>query len=34
MIAIGRVPNVEGLGCEDAGVEFNTKDGIVVNKNL
>ncbi|MGK0186662.1 MAG: pyruvate/2-oxoglutarate dehydrogenase complex dihydrolipoamide dehydrogenase (E3) component [Verrucomicrobiales bacterium] len=30
LVAVGRAPNVEGLGLEDAGVEF-TKKGVVVN---
>jgi len=34
MIAAGRVPNVEGMGCEDAGVKFDLRDGIIVDKNL
>lgn len=30
LVAVGRVPNVEGLGLEEAGVEF-TRKGVVVN---
>jgi pyruvate/2-oxoglutarate dehydrogenase complex dihydrolipoamide dehydrogenase (E3) component len=33
LVATGRQPNVEGLGCEKAGVKFNEL-GIEVNKNL
>jgi glutathione reductase (NADPH) len=31
MFAIGRWPNVDGLGLENAGVQFTPKDGIVVD---
>lgn len=34
LIAAGRVPNVEGMGCEDAGVKFDLRDGIIVDKHL
>jgi pyruvate/2-oxoglutarate dehydrogenase complex dihydrolipoamide dehydrogenase (E3) component len=33
LVAAGRVPNVEGLGLEEAGIEF-TRDGIVVDRSL
>ncbi len=33
LVAIGRMPNVEGLNLEAAGVEYNKK-GIVVNESL
>ena len=28
IFAIGRVPNVENLGLEAAGIAFNTSDGV------
>lgn len=28
LFAIGRVPNVEGLGLEEANVAYSTSDGI------
>ena len=28
LIAVGRVPNVEGLDLERAGIAFSTEDGI------
>ena len=34
LIAVGRRPNVEGMGLEVAGVNFNTTDGVVVDKYL
>ena len=34
LIGIGRAPNVEGLGLETVGVEYDLKDGIKVNKRL
>lgn len=34
LLATGRVPNVENIGCEDAGVKFDLRDGIIVDKNL
>lgn len=34
LFAIGRVPNVEGLGLEQAGVAYSTADGIQVNNQL
>lgn len=33
LVAVGRAPNVEGLGLETAGVEF-TKKGVVVDDHL
>lgn len=34
LVAIGRKPNVEGLGLEAAGVEFDQRLGVKVNDNL
>lgn len=34
LVAAGRKPNVEGMGLDAAGIEFNTKDGVVVNDKL
>lgn len=34
LIAAGRAPNVEGLGLEAAGVDYDTKAGVIVNDNL
>ena len=34
LVGIGRSPNVEGLGLEIVGVEYNPKAGIKVNKRL
>lgn len=34
LIGMGRVPNVEGLGLEAAGVEFNPRTGVVVDDHL
>ncbi len=31
LVAVGRAPNVEGLGLEQIGVEFDTKKGVKVN---
>lgn len=33
LFATGRVPNVKGLGLEDAGVKLDDKNGIVVDEN-
>jgi pyruvate/2-oxoglutarate dehydrogenase complex dihydrolipoamide dehydrogenase (E3) component len=33
LVAVGRAPNIEGIGLEAAGVEFN-KQGVVVNDRL
>jgi len=30
LVAIGRVPHVEGLGLEAAGVEYDTNQGVKV----
>jgi len=34
MIGAGRVPNVEGMGLEVAGVKFDVRRGVVVNDHL
>jgi pyruvate/2-oxoglutarate dehydrogenase complex dihydrolipoamide dehydrogenase (E3) component len=34
LVAAGRVPNVDGLGLEAAGVAFDAKKGIAVNEHL
>ncbi len=34
LVAVGRVPNVEGLGLEAAGVEFDTRRGVLVDDGL
>lgn len=34
LIGIGRTPNVEGMGLENVGVKFDTRNGIQVNDNL
>jgi len=34
LVATGRKPNVEGLGLENAGVEYNTQDGVLVDNYL
>ena len=34
LVAIGRTPNVEGLGFETAGVEYDTRTGVKVNNRL
>eukprot|EP00929_Paragymnodinium_shiwhaense_P109093 TRINITY_DN75469_c0_g1_i1.p1 TRINITY_DN75469_c0_g1~~TRINITY_DN75469_c0_g1_i1.p1 ORF type:complete len:534 (+),score=117.69 TRINITY_DN75469_c0_g1_i1:91-1692(+) len=34
LVATGRVPNVEGLGLEDAGVEYKVGLGVKVNDDL
>lgn len=31
LVAVGRVPNVEGMGLESIGVEYDTRSGIKVN---
>ena len=34
LVGVGRAANVEGLGLERAGVEFDTKNGVKVNEYL
>lgn len=34
LIAVGRVPNVEGIGLEEAGVEFDLQQGVHVSDTL
>ena len=34
LFAIGRVPNVTGMGLEEAGVEYSPEDGIYTNEHL
>jgi len=34
LVGIGRAPNVEGLGLETVGVEYDLKEGVKVNKRL
>jgi pyruvate/2-oxoglutarate dehydrogenase complex dihydrolipoamide dehydrogenase (E3) component len=34
LVAVGRLPNVEGMGLEEAGVEFDLRKGVVVDDNL
>lgn len=34
LVAVGRVPNVEGLGLDCAGVEFDSRQGVQVNDRL
>lgn len=34
LVGIGRTPNVDGMGLEDVGVEFDNRTGIQVNDNL
>jgi pyruvate/2-oxoglutarate dehydrogenase complex dihydrolipoamide dehydrogenase (E3) component len=34
LVGAGRAPNVEGLGLETVGVEFDTKTGVKVNERL
>ncbi len=34
LVGIGRTPNVEGLGLEEAGVEYDPKSGVKVNNKL
>lgn len=34
MLAVGRAPNVEGMGLEEAGVNFNQQDGVIVDNCL
>lgn len=34
MLGVGRVPNVQNLGLEEAGVAYSIEDGVQVNNNL
>lgn len=34
LVGVGRAPNVEGLGLETVGVEFDTRDGVRVDDRL
>ncbi len=34
LVGVGRAPNVEGLGLEKVGVEYDTKNGVKVNGRL
>lgn len=34
MFAVGRLPNVHGLGLEEAGIKYDANLGILVDKNL
>ncbi len=34
LVGIGRAPNVEGLGLETVGVDYDTKSGVKVNSRL
>ena len=34
LFAVGRQPNVEGIGLEEAGIEFDVNKGVKVNKHL
>jgi pyruvate/2-oxoglutarate dehydrogenase complex dihydrolipoamide dehydrogenase (E3) component len=34
LIGIGRAPNVEGLGLDDAGVQYDKQSGVTVNDKL
>ena len=34
LVGVGRAPNVEGLGLETAGVEYDTRTGVKVNSRL
>jgi pyruvate/2-oxoglutarate dehydrogenase complex dihydrolipoamide dehydrogenase (E3) component len=34
LVGIGRAPNVEGLGLQKAGVQYDTTDGVKVNARL
>ncbi len=34
LVAVGRVPNVDGLGLETVGVDFNKQTGVQVNDRL
>lgn len=34
LVGVGRTPNVEGLGLEDAGIEYDPNSGVTVNDTL
>lgn len=34
LLAVGRAPNVEGIGLEQAGVEFDAREGVTVDDRL
>jgi pyruvate/2-oxoglutarate dehydrogenase complex dihydrolipoamide dehydrogenase (E3) component len=34
LVAVGRAPNVKGIGLEDVGVEFDDQKGVTVNERL
>jgi len=34
LVSVGRAPNVEGLGLEAAGVEYDAKSGVIVDDRL
>lgn len=34
LVSVGRAPNVEGLGLEAAGVEYDAKKGVIVDDHL
>ena len=34
LVSVGRAPNVEGFGLEAAGVEFDSREGVVVDDTL
>jgi pyruvate/2-oxoglutarate dehydrogenase complex dihydrolipoamide dehydrogenase (E3) component len=34
LVGVGRAPNVEGMGLEAAGVDFDTRKGVKVNERL
>jgi pyruvate/2-oxoglutarate dehydrogenase complex dihydrolipoamide dehydrogenase (E3) component len=34
LVAVGRAPNVEGLGLDEAGIEFDLRKGVVVDDHL
>jgi pyruvate/2-oxoglutarate dehydrogenase complex dihydrolipoamide dehydrogenase (E3) component len=34
LLGAGRQPNVENLGLEEAGIDYDTESGIIVNDNL